>query len=119
MNAQVDHENHNLVYCFACKQSKYAQDFSQSQFKKALESQVYKGSYVRQHRPTCKKCTASSTTQLTCKLCDKLKLSSEFSKKQRKSKENACCMKCFQQLQSDAAAYDDSSDSEDSYGYSD
>ncbi|KAK9717447.1 hypothetical protein K7432_006204 [Basidiobolus ranarum] len=119
MNSQSTQPNHNQIYCFVCKKTKYPHDFSSSQFKKATEGNLYRSStYIRQHKPTCKKCTAPATSRLTCKHCDKSKPSTEFSKKQRKSEENACCLKCFQKLQKeDLSDYDDSDD--DSYDDSD
>ncbi|GAN10606.1 hypothetical protein MAM1_0375d10150 [Mucor ambiguus] len=65
---------------------------------------------------SCKSCTATSTTQLTCMICSKKLPLNKFANNQRKNHERARCKKCIKKYQDeDVWSEDDIMDSDDDY----
>ncbi|KAJ3092418.1 hypothetical protein HK102_007615 [Quaeritorhiza haematococci] len=76
-----------LLFCYSCSLEKPVDCFSRSQVRKAA------GGGPR-HRPTCKACTPTQTTHLTCTMCERRLELSCFSKAQRRMGDLARCLVC-------------------------
>ncbi|KAG1109840.1 hypothetical protein G6F42_015525 [Rhizopus arrhizus] len=65
---------------------------------------------------SCKNCTSSSTTHLTCMICSKRKPLNNFANTQRKNHDRARCKLCIEKRQEeDVWSDNDITDSDDDY----
>ncbi|RUP51845.1 Stc1 domain-containing protein [Jimgerdemannia flammicorona] len=84
----------STLECVFCKETK-RDAFSGAQIAKASTVVFAKNGKVKKPQLTCKKCTASQQTELTCMICTKTMPLSKFAKAQRKNGERARCMTCL------------------------
>ncbi|KAL0092556.1 hypothetical protein J3Q64DRAFT_1719539 [Phycomyces blakesleeanus] len=107
--------------CVFCSIDKPLDAFSQTQIQKATFNPYAPPSYnkgTKAKQISCKQCTASVNSTLTCMTCTKTKPLESFAKVQRKHAEKARCLKCMKKREEedlDDSEYDSDDDS-DPYG---
>ncbi|RUS25609.1 hypothetical protein BC938DRAFT_471902 [Jimgerdemannia flammicorona] len=82
-------------------------------------SYVAKNGKVKKPQLTCKKCTASQQTELTCMICTKTMPLSKFAKAQRKNGERARCMTCLKKKEEEEIEDSEEDDDGDELVYND
>ncbi|KAL7271883.1 hypothetical protein RUND412_005325 [Rhizina undulata] len=115
------------IRCFVCEKVKPVDQYAGRQLVK-WRSSIYQpyapgGRTKTDPRTTCKSCTPTQTTELTCCVCHKIKGLNKFAKNQRKNPDRARCIKCvllhvetdpdFSPLSSDAYSDTDQDDDDD------
>ncbi|KAI8386989.1 hypothetical protein BD560DRAFT_383444 [Blakeslea trispora] len=111
------HEQIKTLRCVFCDTDKPLDAFSQTQIAKATFNPYAPPSFNNKKKTiSCKKCTASQTTHLTCMLCSKTRPLSEFAKSQRRNQEKARCMQCIKKREEeDVWASEPDTESDDEY----
>lgn len=83
--------------CVFCKKDKPVGDFSEPQWCKAIYN--LRASPGKTKPVTCKECTDYQTDKIACYTCTKLKLKTDFSKRQRRHGAQARCRDCVRKTQ--------------------
>ncbi|KAI8642569.1 Stc1 domain-containing protein, partial [Parasitella parasitica] len=91
--------------------------FSATQIQKATHNPFAPPSFNSKKKTiSCKKCTPTQTTHLTCMICSKNLPLDKFAKSQRRNAEKARCIKCIKKREDeDVWASDTETDSDDDY----
>ncbi|OBZ90262.1 hypothetical protein A0J61_01679 [Choanephora cucurbitarum] len=110
-------EQPKTLRCVFCDTDKPLESFSQTQIAKATFNPYAPPSFNNKKKTiSCKKCTASQTTHLTCMLCSKTKPLDKFAKSQRRNQEKARCMQCIKKREEeDVWASEPDTESDDEY----
>ncbi|CAO3611763.1 unnamed protein product [Mucor hiemalis] len=105
--------------CVFCKTDKPLDAFSQTQIAKATYNSYAPPSYNNKAKTiSCKKCSPTQQTHLTCMICNKTQPLDKFAKNQRRNAEKARCLKCNKKRdEEDVWASDPDTDSENDYDF--
>ncbi|KAI9366329.1 Stc1 domain-containing protein [Pilaira anomala] len=103
--------------CVFCKEEKPLDAFSQTQIQKATHNPYAPVSYNKKAKLiSCKKCSPTQQTHLTCSICSKTQPLDKFAKSQRRNAEKARCIKCNKKREEeDVWASDPETDSDDEF----
>ncbi|KAG0178299.1 hypothetical protein DFQ28_008101 [Apophysomyces sp. BC1034] len=91
--------------------------FSKTQIQKATVNPYAPPGYNKQKKHiSCKQCTASQTSSLTCMTCTRTKPLEDFAKSQRRNAEKARCLNCMKKREEEHISdSEDVSDDSDCY----
>ncbi|KAI8987021.1 Stc1 domain-containing protein [Pilobolus umbonatus] len=104
------------LHCVFCDADKPLEEFSATQIQKATYNPFAPPGYnAKKKTISCKKCTASQNTSLTCMICSKTKPLEQFAKSQRRNAEKARCMKCIKKREEEDVWASDPDTDEDDY----
>ncbi|CAO3685834.1 unnamed protein product [Rhizopus stolonifer] len=104
--------------CVFCNVDKPLDAFSQTQIAKATHNPFAPAGYNKKPKTiSCKNCTSSQNTHLTCMICAKTQPLEKFAKSQRRNAEKARCIKCIKKREEeDVWASEPDTDSDDEFG---
>ncbi|KAI8890015.1 hypothetical protein K501DRAFT_237674 [Backusella circina FSU 941] len=111
-------ETLKTLKCVFCNEDKPLDAFSATQIQKATFNPYCPPSYNKKKKTvSCKKCTSTQNTSLTCMICSKTKPLEHFAKSQRKNAEKARCILCIKKREEEDVWDSDDTDSDDDYDY--
>ncbi|KAK4517032.1 uncharacterized protein ATC70_000360 [Mucor velutinosus] len=105
------------LQCVFCKKDKPYEAFSTTMISKTSYNPYAPSSFnAKKKAISCKSCTATSVTHLTCMICSEKMPLNKFANTQRKNHERARCKKCIEKRQEeDVWSDNDITDSDDDY----
>ncbi|KAL7335196.1 hypothetical protein PS15p_200705 [Mucor circinelloides] len=115
--ANVQTDVPKTLRCVFCQKDKPLEAFSATMISKATYNPYAPPSFNAKKKViSCKNCTSSSTTHLTCMICSKRKPLNNFANTQRKNHDRARCKICIEKRQEEDVWSDNNiTDSEDDY----